>query len=249
MNMKPLEKAKAETRYDKVVVFLLAVAATLVLLACRATSIFAPAPATGPAKPADVVGVWVQTVTHADTQGKNYTVEIEFMADGTFTQTITSANQNLATRQNGKWHLAGEEVTLENVLEETRSADIDTSPWQAGTTHWRVANTGIPNQPYVIYGGLGLEPFGKFKKIILWLNIVSSQDGLTYLVFDNDNGGRAGPALVDGKPWAYPIDVPGPISPGGHSLICGDTMGFRAEAGTTFHFYWGPELHQDPPAL
>ena len=72
---------------------------------------------------------------------------------------------------------------------------------------------------------------------------VSSADGGTYLVVDDDNGGACGPIRVDGRDWPQPLNQPHPISPGTHSIACGDGDGlqFTVAAGTTFHFdYWGP---------
>ena len=66
-------------------------------------------------------------------------------------------------------------------------------------------------------------------------------DGLTYLSIEDDNGGKCGPIIVDGKPWPHPLKVAGPISPGTHQLKCGSDIAISIEAGTIFHFdYWGP---------
>jgi hypothetical protein len=68
-----------------------------------------------------------------------------------------------------------------------------------------------------------------------------SQDGRTYLVVDDDNGGGCGPILVDGKQWPHALHTAGPIGPGEHVIECGGEIGFKIKRGTTFHFdYWGP---------
>ncbi len=70
---------------------------------------------------------------------------------------------------------------------------------------------------------------------------VATQDGRTYLVVDDDNGGKCGPLLVDGQPWPYAIHAPGEISAGAHTIECGADVEIDVPAGTTYHFdYWGP---------
>ena len=70
---------------------------------------------------------------------------------------------------------------------------------------------------------------------------VPSPDGGTYLVVDDNNGGRCGPIRVDGRDWKAALHSPGRISPGAHEIACGTTMKFEIREGTTFHFnYWGP---------
>jgi len=87
---------------------------------------------------------------------------------------------------------------------------------------------------------LGLQ---SCSKAILRGHEVSSPDGGTYLVVDDDNGGVCGSIRVDGRDWPQPLNTPHPIAPGTHSIACGDGAGlqFTVAAGTTFHFdYWGP---------
>jgi hypothetical protein len=68
-----------------------------------------------------------------------------------------------------------------------------------------------------------------------------STDGKTYLAVVDDNGGKCGPLLVDGKPWPYKIGEPGPISPGRHNIECGAGLAFEIPEGVVFRFdYWGP---------
>lgn len=68
-----------------------------------------------------------------------------------------------------------------------------------------------------------------------------SRDGQTYLVVEDDNGGKCGPIFVDGKPWSYPIHVQGVITPGSHSIKCGTEIEFVIQQATIYHFnYWGP---------
>ena len=71
--------------------------------------------------------------------------------------------------------------------------------------------------------------------------VVPSEDGKTYLVVEDDNGGQCGPMLLDGKPWPHAIGQRGLVSPGEHQIHCGGSIVFTVSAGTTFHFdYWGP---------
>ncbi len=71
--------------------------------------------------------------------------------------------------------------------------------------------------------------------------IAQSDDGQTYLVVEDDNGGGCGPIIVDGKQWQYPIHVRGLVKPGHHVISCGGEIEFEIKKGTTFHFdYWGP---------
>ncbi len=68
-----------------------------------------------------------------------------------------------------------------------------------------------------------------------------SEDGLTYLVIKEDNGGECGPIFVDGKEWKYNLDVKGEIEPGFHTIECGGKLEFEIKKGTLFYFdYWGP---------
>ena len=71
-----------------------------------------------------------------------------------------------------------------------------------------------------------------------------SVDGKTYLVIDDDNGGKCGGLLVDSKPWLHPVHAAGAISPGQHQVGCGDprnSLTIRVDSGRTYRFsYWGP---------
>src|SRR5438552_7224132 len=70
-----------------------------------------------------------------------------------------------------------------------------------------------------------------------------SKDGKTYLVVDDDSGGRCGPVKIDGKIWPFALHQAGAITPGIHTISCGEGHGidFEVHVGTTFHFdYWGP---------
>ena len=72
-----------------------------------------------------------------------------------------------------------------------------------------------------------------------------SRDGSTALIVDDDNGGRCGSILVDGKRWPHPIGSPGPIAPGRHTIACGmvtpDDLAVDIPAGQIYTFdYWGP---------
>lgn len=68
-----------------------------------------------------------------------------------------------------------------------------------------------------------------------------SSDGKTYLAVVDDNGGKCGPLLVDGKPWPYKIGEPGPIRSGRHTIECGTGLAFEIPEGVVFRFnYWGP---------
>src|SRR5437773_11602153 len=70
---------------------------------------------------------------------------------------------------------------------------------------------------------------------------VASPDGKTYLVVDDDNGGRCGPIKVDGQVWTTPLHSRASITPGVHEISCGSSAGFEVRERTTLHFnYWGP---------
>ena len=72
-------------------------------------------------------------------------------------------------------------------------------------------------------------------------SVTPSNDGQTYLVVVNDNGGKCGPLLVDRKPWPHKIGEAGPISPGVHRIECGSWLEFEVPPGVIFKFdYWGP---------
>src|ERR1700681_1082128 len=68
-----------------------------------------------------------------------------------------------------------------------------------------------------------------------------SQDGKTYLIVDDDNGGHCGPIKVDKKVWPHPIGEAGLIEPGIHTIECGGEIGFRIGRGGVYRVnYWGP---------
>lgn len=76
-----------------------------------------------------------------------------------------------------------------------------------------------------------------------------SEDGQTYLVVLDDNGGGCGSIFLNGKVWPHPIGGKGLITPGSQELDCRDPssfiedqgIGFVVEKGTVFYFdYWGP---------
>lgn len=68
-----------------------------------------------------------------------------------------------------------------------------------------------------------------------------SKDGNTYLIINDDNGGRCGPILVDNKLWEHKIHEEGRIPPGIHTIECGGEIQFEIPSGVVFSFeYWGP---------
>lgn len=69
----------------------------------------------------------------------------------------------------------------------------------------------------------------------------ASPDGQTYLIVADDNGGKCGPLLVDGKQWPQPINSPGKVQPGEHTIACGGEITVQVDSGQTYRFdYWGP---------
>lgn len=72
-------------------------------------------------------------------------------------------------------------------------------------------------------------------------SVSPSSDGGTYLAVVDDNGGKCGPLLLDGKPWPHRIGEPGPVSPGRHRIECGGWVVFEIPKGVVYKFdYWGP---------
>ena len=72
-------------------------------------------------------------------------------------------------------------------------------------------------------------------------SVTQSSDGKTYLAVVDDNGGKCGPIIVDGKLWPYKIGEAGPIAPGSHKIECGGWVNFKIPQGVVFRFdYWGP---------
>jgi hypothetical protein len=73
-----------------------------------------------------------------------------------------------------------------------------------------------------------------------------SDDGSTYLVIADDNGGGCDAIKVDGTVWGYALDRAGPVAPGAHVVECsvGDSaagVSIVIPEGMTFTFdYWGP---------
>ena len=74
----------------------------------------------------------------------------------------------------------------------------------------------------------------------------ASEDGATYLVIADDNGGDCDAIKVDGRVWGYALERAGPVAPGMHVVECsvGDSaagISIMIPEGMTFTFdYWGP---------
>jgi hypothetical protein len=72
-------------------------------------------------------------------------------------------------------------------------------------------------------------------------HVSRSNDGKTYLAVVDDNGGKCGPLLVDGKAWKHAIGQRAEIAPGPHHISCGIEVAFEIPAGSVYAFdYWGP---------
>ena len=72
-------------------------------------------------------------------------------------------------------------------------------------------------------------------------SVEKSEDGKTYLVVVDDNGGQCGPLFVDNKLWEHKINEAGIINPGVHTIKCGTEISFEIPEGVVFRFdYWGP---------
>ncbi|MBI1424061.1 MAG: hypothetical protein GC149_11385 [Gammaproteobacteria bacterium] len=68
-----------------------------------------------------------------------------------------------------------------------------------------------------------------------------SKDGKTYFGVIDNNGGKCGPLLLDGKPWKLPIGQVALIEPGEHVIQCGANINFTIPRGVIYKFdYWGP---------
>lgn len=68
-----------------------------------------------------------------------------------------------------------------------------------------------------------------------------SQDGKTYFGVIDNNGGKCGLLLLDGKPWELPLGEVAEIKPGEHIIHCGASISFVVPKGVVFKFdYWGP---------
>lgn len=69
----------------------------------------------------------------------------------------------------------------------------------------------------------------------------ASEDGQTYLVVMDDNGGNCGPIIVNNEEWPYSIGERGSVNAGEQNIECGGVISFDIKKGTTFYFnYWGP---------
>tara|TARA_Y100001968_G_scaffold768_1_gene595 strand:- start:187 stop:528 length:342 start_codon:yes stop_codon:yes gene_type:complete len=69
----------------------------------------------------------------------------------------------------------------------------------------------------------------------------ASPDGKTYLVIEDDNGGKCGPLIVNGKQWPHSLYEKGQVEPGEVSIECGTWMSVNVRARTIYYFdYWGP---------
>tara|TARA_Y100000588_G_C13536116_1_gene619941 strand:+ start:221 stop:532 length:312 start_codon:yes stop_codon:yes gene_type:complete len=71
--------------------------------------------------------------------------------------------------------------------------------------------------------------------------VESSLDGKTYFGVIDNNGGKCGPLLLDGKPWELLLGEVAEIVPGEHIIHCGASISFVVPKGVVFKFdYWGP---------
>jgi hypothetical protein len=92
----------------------------------------------------------------------------------------------------------------------------------------------------IIIAGFGFL-FTRTTSEYLRGSVVKSQDGKTYLMVTDDNGGGCGPIFVDQIKWPYKINEKGLIEPGLHTIKCGGELQFIIPTGSVFSFdYWGP---------
>ena len=71
-------------------------------------------------------------------------------------------------------------------------------------------------------------------------SVEDSEDGRTYLMIVDDNGGFC-EIYIDDKPWPHEIGEAGVIEPGQHKISCGGDLWFEIPEGKVFKFdYWGP---------
>lgn len=69
----------------------------------------------------------------------------------------------------------------------------------------------------------------------------TSVDGKTYLVIEDDNGGKCGPLYVNENIWPHALNSKGEVEPGQHSIECGAGIRVYIKEGTIYYFdYWGP---------
>ncbi len=123
-----------------------AVVVAALLLACGASSgLTTPEPSRTPVQPADLLGTWQQ-------QRAEYTVTIEFTADGRFRQIVTLPGTNVPQTQTGNWNLSGSTVQLDTVL----MCDIGNN-WRTRNVDWFMADLPASGQRY-LYGGLLGDP-------------------------------------------------------------------------------------------
>jgi hypothetical protein len=91
---------------------------------------------------------------------------------------------------------------------------------------------------FVIENNLSRDPDATYE---LRGRYKASSDGKTYLVIEDDNGGKCGPLLVDKKEWPHGLHNKGEVEPGEHNIECGTWIGVIVQEGTTYFFdYWGP---------
>jgi hypothetical protein len=89
--------------------------------------------------------------------------------------------------------------------------------------------------------GLSILALANCRENTLRGSYIPSKDGNTYLIISDDNGGKCGPIIIDGKHWEHKINEEGQIAPGVHTIECGGEIQFKIPSGTVFSFaYWGP---------
>ena len=135
-------------------VILLAIASTIILMACGAPSFTMSEPVD--TTPAEIVGIWSQNIAASTSKahGANlpdYTLEMTFYDNGTFAQTITSSAPNLSATATGEWEKSGKYIILDGLLMEGGTGN---SPWRKISTAWWMTQSGLPGQQLSLYGGI-----------------------------------------------------------------------------------------------
>jgi hypothetical protein len=120
----------------------------LLLISCTPTPL--PKPSQQPITSSQLIGRWRYLGDYQQT-----TIEIEFLASGTFRQIVTLRNGAIK-RQQGTWQLQGANLSLENLLiNDSSKSTPSLITWKPNNSRWWFTEQG---GQLALIGGEGDDP-------------------------------------------------------------------------------------------